>query len=58
MIEYGVEFTADKVKISGPRVDGTIAVTFDVGEYEAGKVADLLKIPPNTLLKVSVEKGK
>ena len=53
-----MEFTADKVKVSGPKVDGSFTVTFEVGEYEAEKVSDLLKVPQNTLLKIRVDTGK
>lgn len=53
-----VNFGADKVKISGPRIDGSYSVTFETGEYEREKVADLLRVPPETSLKVEVTYGQ
>jgi hypothetical protein len=50
-----IEFTADGKKVNGPRIDGSYTVTFELGEYEAGKIADLIRIPQQTTLKVSVE---
>lgn len=50
-----ISFGADKVKIRGPRVDGSWVVTFETGEYEQDKIAELLKIPQNTEIKVIVE---
>ena len=50
-----IQFLADKVRISGPKVDGSTSVTFEVGEYEQSKVAELLKMPHDVILKVSVE---
>lgn len=50
-----VEFIADKVKVNGPKVDGGLTVSFDVGEYEQSKVAQLLTIPQSTALRITVE---
>ena len=50
-----IELTSDKVRVSGPRVDGSFTVSFDVGEYEQAKVAELLRIPQQTVLKVVVK---
>jgi hypothetical protein len=50
----GIKLTADKVRVSGPRVDGSFAVTFEVGEYAQDEVAKLLTIPQQTLLQVVV----
>lgn len=46
---------ADKVKITGPKVDGGFTVSFDVGEYEQSKVAQLLSIPQDSVKRVRVE---
>lgn len=46
---------ADSIKVMGPKVDGGFSVTISVGEYEANKVADLLNLPREVLLKVTVE---
>ena len=50
-----VEFHADKVKLSGPKLDGSWTVSFETGEYEQEKLAELLKIPQQTALRVTVE---
>lgn len=50
-----IEFNADKVKIYGPKTDGGYTITFETGEYEQEKVAELLKIPQQTSLKIIVE---
>ena len=50
-----IRFSADKVKVFGPKVDGSFTVTFDVGEYEQKKVAELLGIPQQTMLSVTIE---
>ena len=36
-----IEFTADLIKIRGPKVDGGWSVTFEVGEYEVSKILEL-----------------
>ncbi len=38
-----IKFTADKVKVNGPKVDGTYSITFDCGEY----IWDAIKELPN-----------
>ena len=48
-------FSADKIKISGPKIDGGYSVSFDVGEFEQPNVAKLFAIPQQTNVKVSVE---
>lgn len=53
-----INFESDKVKISGPRVDGSYTATFDIGEYNQRQVSELLLIPQMTELKVRVEYGK
>lgn len=35
------EFIADRVKISGPRVDGSYSITFEVGEYQWDNIKEL-----------------
>lgn len=51
----GISFTADKVKVNGPKIDGGYSVTFEVGQYEQEKVAELMKIPQMTNLSVGVK---
>jgi len=53
-----VEILADKVKVNGPKVDGSFTVAFDVGEYEQQKVAQLLAIPQNKVVKVTIEQDE
>ncbi len=48
-------FLSDKVKVNGPRVDNSYSVSFDVGEYEKTKLANLLLLDPGQVLKVSVD---
>lgn len=55
MAHQSTELMADKVKISGPKVDGSYLITFECGEYEQQHVAELLKIPQGTTIKVRVE---
>jgi hypothetical protein len=50
-----IVFTADKVKINAPLVDGGGSITFYFGEYALDKVLDVLRIPQQTTLKVTVE---
>jgi hypothetical protein len=50
-----ITFIADKVKITGPKVDGGYSVTFMVGEYQQLEVAKMVVLPPLTALKVTVE---
>lgn len=53
-----IEFSADKIKISGPKIDGTYTVAFEAGEYEQEHVAELFKIPQGTIIKVHIEYEK
>jgi len=53
-----IEFTADSVKFSGPMVDGGGKITFDVGEFMISKAIEILKIPQQTELKITVETGE
>jgi hypothetical protein len=50
-----IAFSADKVKVNGPRADGSYAITFETGEYEQEKVAEILKLPTQTALHVKVD---
>jgi hypothetical protein len=53
-----INFLADKVRISGPLVDGSYNITFSVGEYQAKNVSELLRLPQNIILKVNVSEGE
>jgi len=58
MTELTVTFNADKLRISGPKVDGSYSVTFETGEYEQQKIAELLTIPQQTPMTVIVSEYK
>jgi len=50
-----INLHADKVKINGPKVDGTYTLSFDIGEYEQIKVMKIMAIPQNTSLKLTID---
>jgi len=50
-----INMVADKVKVYGPKVDGGYSVTFEVGEYQADMVAELVKIKGGRAIKLTVE---
>jgi len=50
-----IELDADKITFSGPNVDGGYKITFHTGEYSQNQIAELMKIPQNTALKVTIE---
>ena len=50
-----IEFKADKINIRGPRIDGSYVITFEVGEYEQKKVAQMMLIPQQTMVNVKVD---
>ncbi len=49
-----VQFIADKVRISGPKIDGGYVISFEVGEHMANKVSEIIRLPQNTALKVDI----
>lgn len=44
-----INFISDRVKISGPRVDGNYSISFDVGEYEYEQIMLLPKLNGNAM---------
>jgi hypothetical protein len=51
-----ITFGADRVMVRGPRAtDGALVVTLETGEYQAEQVAEVIKIPPDTAVKVTLE---
>ena len=40
-----VKLLVDKIRISGPRIDGSYTISLEVGEYEKGNLARLLILP-------------
>lgn len=49
-----IEFIADKLKVRGPRIDGSWIISLETGEYEKEKIAELIKLEGN--VKVRIEK--
>lgn len=51
-----VKFSADKLQVSGPRAtDNSFVVKLEVGEYLSSQMGELLKLPPQSELKITVE---
>ena len=50
-----ITFTADSVDVSRKKLDGSRQVVLSVGEYEVEKIAGLLLVPPEKIIKVSLE---
>lgn len=51
-----ITFTADRIKVTGPKIDGSYSVTFETGEYEVEKVSEIMKLKPMVI--VTVEESK
>jgi hypothetical protein len=49
-----ITFLADKLSISTGRVDNSIIIKFETGEYEKEHIAELMKLPDDVALKVVV----
>jgi hypothetical protein len=50
-----IQLEADALKIVGPKVDGSLSLSFSVGAHQQLEVAKLLTIPQQTILNVTVE---
>lgn len=51
-----ITFGADRVMVRGPRAsDGALTVVIETGEYQREQVAEVVRIPPNTPVKVTIE---
>ena len=51
-----INLTSDKVSIRGPKVDGSYVVSFEFGEYERKKIAELLAdLKPDESVQITVE---
>lgn len=44
----------DSIKINGPKVDMGYSLTFNIGEYEKGIVAQLLSVNPEDIEQLEV----
>jgi hypothetical protein len=53
-----ITFQSDKIKFSGPRVDGNYVVSFETGEYSQVEIAKLMVLPQNENVSVTVEYNK
>ncbi len=49
-----VKFIADKVRVSGPKIDGGYVISFEVGEHMAHKVSEIVMLPQQIALEVMV----
>lgn len=52
-----IKFKADRVKISGPRVDDSYTITFETGEYAYDDIMELPKMNGETI-EVEVRNGE
>jgi hypothetical protein len=54
-----IKFIADKVKIAGPKVDGSYTISFEVGEYAYDQIMHLPKLNGEAMhVEVKDEQGK
>ena len=53
-----IELVADKIKVNGPKVDGSYSLLLEVGEYEQAKIAEVMSIPQPANFKITIEKSK
>jgi len=54
-MENKIEIMVDKIKVNGPRLDNCYTVTLEAGEYEQGKIAQIMSIAQPTNFKVVIE---
>lgn len=47
-----VTFGADKIKVNGPKIDGTYSIIFETGEYEIMQIAEIIKLKLPVRVKV------
>ena len=52
-----ITLNADKVSVTGPKVDGSYSVKFEVGEYEVANVTRLMLLPKDEMIKLQVNAG-
>lgn len=50
-----ITFIADKVKLNGPKLDGTFTISFDTGDYAWNLIKDLPNLNGESIV-VSVSK--
>ncbi len=49
-----VQFIADKVRISGPKIHAGYIISLEVREHMPYKVSEIIRLPQNTALKVDI----
>lgn len=52
-----VKIIADKLKITGPQVDGGYKIILSVGEYQQEQVSKLIQIPQQQAISVEVKEA-
>jgi hypothetical protein len=54
-----LKLTADRVLIRGPKIDGSYVVSFEVGEYEVKKVAQLMsEVNNEAVVQLTIEQNE
>ena len=53
-----MKFLADNIRINGPKVDGTMSITFETGEYEREKILDIMKFKLPLIIDVNEQNPK
>lgn len=41
--DYRIKLVSDKLKVYGPKMDGSYTITFEFGEYEKAKIAEIIR---------------
>jgi hypothetical protein len=52
-----IELKSDKVKIYGPKVDGSYLLSFEIGEYELDSMANILKLKQDEIINLTIEQN-
>ena len=50
-----IELIADKVKVIGPKADGSYTLSFDMGEYMQLEICKVMVLPPKQNLILTVD---
>ena len=53
-----LKLTADKVLMRGPKADGSYQLTFEFGEYQKEKLAEILKLKTDDVVELTIEQGE
>ncbi len=52
-----LKLVADKVLMRGPKADGSYQVTFEFGEYQKEKLAEILSLKTDEPIELTVEQN-